>query len=420
MYRSFTYCSSQPDDLKIIHVAGTKGKGSTCAFCASILKAHGLKTGFFSSPHMISVRERIRIDGVPLSEAAFSHYFQQTWLNLQEAVKRDNLYPMPPYFRFLTLMALQVFSQEKVEAVVLEVGIGGRYDATNVVTRPVVTGISVLGYDHMALLGNTLREIAGQKAGIFKAGVPAFTSPQVPEAAEQLTVSARECEGVQLSVVPPLDASIPLGLQGDFQRINAALAVALCGSFLGISPLTSALTPPFLHGLQHTTWPGRAQTIAAPTDGINYFLDGAHTVESLKVALDWFQSHSHRESWLVFNCHAGRSVEMMLDVLADGHWDKVIFTTFVTGSDAPINPFSGSTNVANLQLQQRQQACWKKTASTIVPSIPETIETLKRLAKEENANADVNTQTPLPVSVFVVGSLYLVGGFLECLHENVR
>ena len=111
---------------------------------------------------------------------------------------------------------------------------------------------------------------------------------------------------------------------------------------------------------------------------------------------------------------------MMLDVLADGHWDKVIFTTFVTGSDAPINPFSGSTNVANLQLQQRQQACWKKTASTIVPSIPETIETLKRLAKEENANADVNTQTPLPVSVFVVGSLYLVGGFLECLHENVR
>jgi len=152
--------------LPFIHVAGTKGKGSTCAFSESILRNCGLKTGLFTSPHLVSVRERIKINGIPISQELFSNYFWECW-NKLEQTKTTQFPNMPAYFRFLTLMAFKIFIAEKVDVTVMEVGIGGRTDATNV-EGSVVCGITSLGYDHQEVLGNTLTEIAYEKSGIFK------------------------------------------------------------------------------------------------------------------------------------------------------------------------------------------------------------------------------------------------------------
>jgi folylpolyglutamate synthase len=157
--------------LNVIHVAGTKGKGSTCSYTERILRNAGLKTGLFTSPHLVQVRERIRINGVPISEPLFVRYLQETWDKLSDIDLiggEESTNRMPTYFRFLTLMAFHAFLQEKVDVAVIEVGIGGLFDATNVIDRPIVCAITSLGLDHVKLLGNSLTLIARHKAGIMK------------------------------------------------------------------------------------------------------------------------------------------------------------------------------------------------------------------------------------------------------------
>uniref|UniRef100_A0A0E0K7Q8 Folylpolyglutamate synthase n=1 Tax=Oryza punctata TaxID=4537 RepID=A0A0E0K7Q8_ORYPU len=219
--------------MKVIHVAGTKGKGSTCTFTEAILRSCGFSTGLFTSPHLMDVRERFRLNGVDISEEKFLKYFWWCWNKLKE--KTDDDIPMPTYFRFLALLAFKIFSAEQVDVAVLEVGLGGKFDATNVVEAPVVCGISSLGYDHMEILGNTLGEIAGEKAGIFKKGVPAYTAPQSEEAMIALKQRASDL-GVSLQVAHPLEPhqlkDQHLGLCGEHQYVNAGLAVALASTWL--------------------------------------------------------------------------------------------------------------------------------------------------------------------------------------------
>lgn len=165
--------------LNVVHITGTKGKGSTSAFVDSLVRttprannSDGRPTvGLYTSPHLVQVRERIRLDGVPISESLFAEYFWQVWNRLQEngARAQPEVTPLRPvYFRYLTILAYHIFLSLKVKCTILEVGIGGRYDSTNIVPRPIVTGVTTLGLDHTALLGNTIEEIAYQKAGIFK------------------------------------------------------------------------------------------------------------------------------------------------------------------------------------------------------------------------------------------------------------
>ncbi|CAH1972954.1 unnamed protein product [Acanthoscelides obtectus] len=168
------------DKLSVIHVTGTNGKGSTCAYSESILRHHGYKTGFFSSPHCIDVRERIRINGIPIPKPQFAKQFWNIYdkLNAQKENERD----MPMYFHFLTLLAFHIFLEEQVDAAILEVGIGGEYDSTNIVRKTIVAAITPLDFDHTQLLGNTIESIAWNKSGIMKPGCIAFTVPQ-PETA---------------------------------------------------------------------------------------------------------------------------------------------------------------------------------------------------------------------------------------------
>ncbi|XP_057989642.1 folylpolyglutamate synthase isoform X3 [Hevea brasiliensis] len=289
-------------EMKIIHVAGTKGKGSTCTFTESILRNCGFHTGLFTSPHLIDVRERFRLDGEDICEEKFLAYFWWCYDRLKEKTTED--IPMPTYFRFLALLAFKIFAAEQVDVAILEVGLGGTFDATNVVQTPVVCGISSLGYDHMEILGNTLGEIAGEKAGIFKHGVPAFTVPQPDEAMCVLEEKASKRD-VPLQVAQPLDSNLlnglKLGLEGEHQYVNAGLAIALSFKWLQrtghleISYLeqTSSLPEQFIKGLTTACLQGRAQIVPdryinTESNGLVFYLDGAHSPESMEVCARWF------------------------------------------------------------------------------------------------------------------------------------
>lgn len=289
--------------MKVIHVAGTKGKGSTCTFTESILRNCGFHTGLFTSPHLIDVRERFRLDGVEVCEEKFLAYFWWCWDRLKEKTNED--IPMPTYFRFLALLAFKIFAAEQVDVAVVEVGLGGKYDATNVVQKPVVCGISSLGYDHMEILGHTLGAIAGEKAGILKKEVPAFTVPQPSEAMTVLEERASELN-IHLQVAHPVDLSmlngLQLGLDGEHQYINAGLAIALCNSWLqrtGHLDTTyldqnKCLPEQFVRGLTTASLQGRAeivhdQFISNKSLGqLVFYLDGAHSPESMEICGRWF------------------------------------------------------------------------------------------------------------------------------------
>ncbi|KAF0878893.1 FOLC protein, partial [Crocuta crocuta] len=306
------------DQLNIIHVTGTKGKGSTCAFTERILRSYGLKTGFFSSPHLVQVRERIRINGRPISPELFTKHFWHLYHRLEESKDSSSCVSMPAYFRFLTLMAFHVFLQEKAYLAVVEVGIGGAYDCTNVIRKPVVCGISSLGLDHTSILGDTVEKIAWQKGGIFKRGVPAFTvlQPDGPLAVLRDRAQQISCP---LYLCPPLEAleeggpPLTLGLEGEHQRSNAALALQLARCWLqqkdhqGLGELKVSrpsllrqmpLAPVFQptnhmrHGLRDTEWLGRTQVLRRGP--LTWYLDGAHTASSMQACVRWFCQALHR------------------------------------------------------------------------------------------------------------------------------
>ncbi|CAL5190047.1 unnamed protein product [Lathyrus oleraceus] len=293
----------QISNMKIIHVAGTKGKGSTCTFTESILRNCGFRTGLFTSPHLIDIRERFRLNGIEICQEKFLAYFWWCYDRLKE--KTDDNIPMPNYFRFLALLAFKIFAAEEVDVAIMEVGLGGKYDATNVVQAPIVCGITSLGYDHMEILGNTLGEIAGEKAGIFKDRIPAFTVTQPEEAMHVLEEKASKLN-VPLQVAPPLDAKLlnglTLGLEGEHQYLNAGLAIALCSTWLkrtghlGDTNLerTDTLPEQFIKGLTSASLQGRAQIVtdthfkSERSNELVFYLDGAHSPESMEVCARWF------------------------------------------------------------------------------------------------------------------------------------
>nr|XP_055175029.1 folylpolyglutamate synthase, mitochondrial isoform X2 [Nyctereutes procyonoides] len=351
------------DQLNIIHVTGTKGKGSTCAFTERILRSYGLKTGFFSSPHLVQVRERIRINGQPISPELFTKHFWHLYHRLEETKDSNSCVSMPAYFRFLTLMAFHIFLQEKVDLAVVEVGIGGAYDCTNIIRKPVVCGISSLGLDHTSLLGDTVEEIAWQKGGIFKHGVPAFTvlQPDGPLAVLQDRAQKISCP---LYLCPPLEAleeggpPLTLGLEGEHQRSNAALALQLARCWLqqkdhqGLGELKVSrpsvlwqmpLAPVFQptshmrHGLRDTEWLGRTQVLRRGP--LTWYLDGAHTASSVQACVRWFRQALHRSRVprrgpevrvLLFNSTGDRDPVALLKLLQPCQFDYAVFCPNLT------------------------------------------------------------------------------------------
>ncbi|XP_074547066.1 folylpolyglutamate synthase, mitochondrial-like [Halichoeres trimaculatus] len=343
------------DRLNIIHVAGTKGKGSTCAFTEQILRGYGFRTGFLSSPHLVSPRERIRLNGQPISNELFNKHLVEVFERL-DGTKDANDGKMPTFGCFFTLLAFWVFLEEKVEVAVVEVGLGGQYDQTNVIRKPWVCGIALLDMDHTESLGNTIEEIAWHKGGIFKPGVPAFTVKQQEGAMAMLRDRAKET-GCPLKVCPDLEdyqtdhSPLLLSLAGKHQHSNASLALQLSHSWLqrrfqsdescpttiaenaGVPRAASFKPSPFMvKGLAETVWPGRTQIIKR--GNVTYFLDGAHTRRSIQACAEWFKEtsaeHERNASGpvarvLLFNVSGKRDSTALLKLLVPYQFDFAVF-----------------------------------------------------------------------------------------------
>ncbi|XP_047736730.1 folylpolyglutamate synthase, mitochondrial-like isoform X2 [Hyalella azteca] len=361
------------DQLSVIHVTGTKGKGSTCAFTEQILRQHGYKTGLYTSPHLVSVTERIRINGRPIHRDDFTKHFWNVYNSLY--CKQEGQKDMPAYFKFMTVLALKVFLEENIDVAVLEVGIGGEYDCTNVVRKPVACGITSLDLDHTSLLGNTLASIAWHKGGIIKPGAGVYTTAgQDPQAFNVLLQRAAEKQ-CKLLVCPALDdysswtgAPIHLGLAGQVQRNNASLALQLARHWISkhdvgnhvrsssddhvSEPLgldvEGRVAPAFpltyeeTRALQEVVWPGRSQVLELEGK-LTFFLDGAHTSQSMAACAQWFSEASEQRrvkqrqsrcmKVLWFNATGDRDVQKLLQKLLEEDFAVAIFSTNMASQD---------------------------------------------------------------------------------------
>ncbi|RAH51352.1 tetrahydrofolate synthase [Aspergillus brunneoviolaceus CBS 621.78] len=465
----------QPSDLSCInpvHVAGTKGKGSTSAFIASILSQYTAsqlsdtdstsrslnKVGLYTSPHLRFARERIQIDNAPLSEEKFAKYFFEVWDRLEEAARvagedPANLRTKPQYFRYLTLMAFHTYISEGVDAAVIECGIGGEYDCTNVIQKPAATAITSLGIDHVAMLGNTIEEIAWHKGGIIKSGTKAFSAPQPPSAEKVLLERAAE-KGTSLEIVrghPELktDGGVKLGLAGDFQYTNAAVAVATAAEFLrtvGIGELPSdilqePLPAKFRKGLEEARLGGRCETRTEKR--ITWYIDGGHTLESIRLAGQWFASQiransssaavaQKKQRVLIFNQQTRDSnalAQALYETLAaalgsEQPFTHAIFCTNVTYKAAGYRPDlvsmnTNATDVEKLHVQNSLADTWRsidpRTEVKVYSTIEEAVDFTRELAMKEK---DLVGQDEAPVMTFVTGSLHLVGGFLDVIETK--
>lgn len=264
------------------------------------------KIGLYTSPDLRCIRERIQINDQPILEDLFTKYFFEVWdrLSSQDSQVAEGKEKMPRFLQLLTLVAFHTFIKEEIEAAIYETHHGGEYDATNVVQKPIVTGITTIGLDHVAQLGPSIENIAWHKAGIFKSGTPAFSAPQEPGVAAILQARAAE-KGVELKFVG-VDPSLPgdaQALQAPVQKTNCSLALALFGAFLErkASPENRHLTSyDISQGIKKFSWPGRFEVIA---DGSSqWFLDGAHNELSVKQAAEWFAKHTSERQRYVEMC----------------------------------------------------------------------------------------------------------------------
>ena len=326
--------------FRSVHVAGTKGKGSTSLMIAAMLRACGYKVGIYTSPHLVDVRERIVINGEMISVADFARLVRQ----IEPVVRK--LKPMPTYFDTLTAIAFKHFAEQKVDIAVVETGLGGRLDSTNVI-KPEVTAITSISKDHMQQLGNTLAKIAEEKAGIFKPGVPAVTVTQDPSVEPVLQRIAQKV-GAPLDVCGKsiefsyrFESSRMLGrhnrvclttatskfehlavpLFGEHQAINCGLALAVIDKLKGRGiPIDDAKA---MEGLAKTTIEGRMEMISQTPKVI---VDGAHNAASIDAMMKAIGQHIPYDSMVViFGCCSDKDVDGMLERITSGA-DKVIFT----------------------------------------------------------------------------------------------
>jgi folylpolyglutamate synthase len=525
--------------LSIIHVAGTKGKGSTLALTESILRHKGYRTGLFTSPHLIHARERVRINGKPVSEELFLEHFWAVWntIHATEAEAPEGVPPVPRFFYFLTLVGFRIFAHSDIDVVLLETGLGGRLDATNVVAKPVVCGITLLDLDHTLILGDTLALIAGEKAGIFKPGVRAYTVAQEEEAMTVL-LSKAPAASTPLALITPddvpglcndcrkhadqathADQAIELGMHGSYQQKNAALALALaqewCDRRHGQQrPWPAPLGPPqraavrrsFVHGagegtsnadleggegavlmgLRKAFWPGRAHTVTVPVAiggggesvssavELQWCLDGAHTLKSIKECVNWFgeSKKAPGASILVFQCSHERDIVSLLRPIVqcglfgadgggtsssgDGDLSSIgaIFCPLDFAKPSRLKPLGAHQLLEEAgvdkkyydrvgqceegaekkkekwietlsmlwnALQREHESAQGKTLSSnsrrsvTMPSIKASVEWVTRQAEQQALRASSGGGGKETTRVLATGSLYLVGGVLDAI-----
>ena len=318
-------------DRKIVHVAGTNGKGSVCAYLQAILMAEGKRTGFFTSPHLVSVNERIRVDNIQIDNETFLKVFRKV-LKIVRQMVEDGI-EHPSYFEFLFGMGMTAFAETDVEYIILETGLGGRLDATNAIDNPALAIITSISLDHTAILGDTIEKIAGEKAGIIKPGVPVFFDGSSKKAAEvikakaselgvscrEVTKNAYEIQEVHRKYIAfsrrsayDKDVIFQVPMCGCYQAMNAELALEaseylLAGEEIHMDRWKEALAE--LH------WEGRMERV-----GAHITVDGAHNPGAMEVFVESVKAldESERgEMVLLFSAVSDKKYDQMIEYLCE-------------------------------------------------------------------------------------------------------
>jgi len=286
-------------NARVIHVAGTNGKGSVCAMIDSICRAQKYRTGLFTSPHLVTFRERIRIDGEMISENEVAAGLT----NIRKVVA--DWEPHPTFFEIATALALKHFAEAKIDIVILETGLGGRLDATNAVQSNIAV-ITPIALDHEKWLGDSLEKIANEKAGIIKAQTPVVSGLQLPEAEKVIRARATECEAPLQFVEQVYDKS-PIALRGEYQKVNAAIAIAATQA-ANVEIDKSAVT----RGLATVEWPGRFQCWDKRT-----VIDGAHNPAAAKILADtWREIFGDEPATLILAILSDKDLHGICEALA--------------------------------------------------------------------------------------------------------
>lgn len=385
--------------IRTLHVAGTKGKGSTCHMLASMLQQSGYRTGLYTSPHIVDLRERIAVNGELVREGEFTRLMAKI-APVVERLKRDE----PTFFEILTAAAFLYFAQRKVDVAVIETGLGGRLDSTNVI-KPEVCGITSISYDHVAQLGNTLEKIAEEKAGIFKPGVPVISAPQVPSVRRVLRKAA-ERVGCPLRVIgEDLEFSyrfessrasgphtrvclatpttrfdhLRVPLLGEHQAHNCGVALGMIDALRAAGwdvPEQGAID-----GLAKVRIEGRLELIR---DMPRTIVDAAHNGASVAALMRAIgQNITYDSMVVIFGCGLDKDIDGMLQQLQLGA-DKVIFTTSGT-------PRSADPHELHARFVEKSQK---------MAQVGETLEEAYRIACKSVTRDDL---------ICITGSVYLVG-----------
>ncbi len=373
--------------FRSVHIAGTNGKGSTAAMIEAGLRAAGRKTGLYTSPHLVRINERVRVSGENVSDPDFAAAFD----DVREALERmlAEGAPHPTYFECVTAVAFVHFRRAGVEYAVIEVGLGGRLDATNVI-RPEAAVITPIDFDHEAYLGKAAEAISAEKAGILKSGVPAVFAPQRPEARAVLDARASElgirvvragedwraervsaADGCYRFVARGIQAE--LALAGEHQVINALTAIAAL-DVLGVSPEAIEC------GLRSARWPGRLETVA---ERPLVLLDGAHNPAGARALARFLETH-----------HAGRRIWLIYGAMRDKAVDEVAGTLFPAAHRVILTQVSQSRAVtaATLAALVSHHHPHVEVAGNLAEALS--------LARAQASEADI---------IVVTGSLFLVG-----------
>ena len=378
--KALTVFDNPQENFKSIHIAGTNGKGSVGAYLDSLLASKNNFVGRFCSPHLITPRERILIDGKPITR----QWFAASVSMLRDKIEEEKL--ELSYFEFFTLLCFYVFSFLKVDYGIVETGLGGRLDSTNTLKHPQITIITSLSQDHTRFLGETISSIAGEKAGIIKPGVPVITSAK----GEALMIIERECKKKSAPLYTLEDLGFDFNgekvslnkiglssntvLDGEFQSENLALALA---SFY----LITGEKGDFSEAVKKTVWPARMEEFAL-SGGKKLVIDGAHNVDAIKKAVSHINPSP--KSLLIFGCMKDKSVKDMFAIVKE-RFENIVLTAgdyhrFMKKEDFP------ETGISEEFLELKE--------------IPNLIE-----------NYD---------EIYVLGSLHLAGDFLKTLFEDGR
>lgn len=394
-----------------VHIAGTNGKGSTAAFVEAILRDAGFRTGLNTSPHLERINERFRVNGEEISDEQFAETFTRIHHVIEELLADGQLRAHPTYFECVTALAFEAFACERVEFAVIEVGLGGRLDATNVIT-PVVSVITRIDFDHENFLGHSLAEIAGEKAGILKYQVPAVSAPQLPEVREIVCARAAELqcplvetgtafriereemvEGCAHATVTEISSGerfvLSPRLPGRFQLQNALNAVAVAQVLRGRNFRVTHEN--IERGIAEALWPGRLEKLQSSPD---IYLDGAHNPSAARELARFLQEN-----------FAGRRVVLIFGAMRDKAVDEVTGTLFPHVSEVIFAQPNSPRAVSAVQLAQ--MAGHHANHFVVISDAEAALETAIEKAQPSDA-------------IFITGSLYLVGQLRHALRTRAK